>query len=159
VNTQDFQCFCQIQHLCDRGRLLERVAPKRVSEPGELSMQIHVGSGRPFFQDSGLPLDRGMLEPKVQAAAPQWIANPANLVRGQHNKRSAPRFDRADLGDGDLSVTQDFKELRLEFLAHFVDLVDQQDTRFLAQKRPQQWSFLEELKRMEVAAQGRPFRT
>jgi hypothetical protein len=56
-------------------------------------------------------------------------------------------------------VSQDFKELRLEFLAYFVDLVDQQDTRFLAQKRPQQWSFLEELKRMEVAAQGRPFRT
>ncbi len=159
MNSQDFQCFCQIQHLCDRGRLLERVAPKRVSEPGELSMQIHVGSGRPLFQDSGLPLDRGMLEPKVQAAAPQWIANPANLVRCQHNKRPAPRFDRADLGDGDLPVTQDFKELRLEFLAHFVDLVDQQDTRFLAQKRPQQWSFLEELKRMEVAAQGRPFLT
>ena len=86
------------------------VAPKRVSEPGKLSMQIHVGSGRPLFQDSGLPLNRGMLEPKVQAAAPQWIANPANLVRGQHDKRLAPRFDRADLGDGDLPVTQDFKD-------------------------------------------------
>ena len=100
-----------------------------------------------------------MLEPKIQTAAPQRIADPANFVRGQHNERPAPGLDRADLGDGDLPVAQDFKEFRLEFLAHFVDFVDQQDTRLLAQKRPQQWSFLEELERMQVAAQRRPVRT
>ena len=58
-----------------------------------------------------------------------------------------------------MPVTQDFKEFRLECLADLVDFVDQEYARLLAQKRPQQRSFLEELKRMEVAAQRRPFRT
>ena len=122
-------------------------------------MQLSVSVGRSLFQNSGLTLDRRMFESKVQTAAPQRIAYPANLVRGQHNERPAPCLDRADLGDGDLPVTQDFKEFRLECLADLVDFVDQQYARFLAQKRPQQRSFLEELKRMEVAAQRRPFRT
>jgi hypothetical protein len=87
-----------------------------VSEPGKLPMQLSVGVGRSLLQNSGLPLDRRMLESKVQTAAPQRIAYPANLVRGQYDERPAPCLDRADLGDGDLPVTQDFKEFRLECL-------------------------------------------
>src|SRR5580704_2971453 len=72
--------------------------------------------------------------PTKQGLTPnQRIADAANFVRGQHNERPAPGLDCADLGDGNLPVAQDFEEFRLEFLAHFVDFVDQQDTRFVAQ--------------------------
>jgi hypothetical protein len=111
-----------------------------------------MGTGRALFQNSRFKFDCRMLEAKVQTASPQRIADPPNLVRCQHNERPTPGLDRADLWDRELPVAQDFEEFSLEFLTHFVDLVDQEDTRFLAQKCPQQRSFLEEFERMEVAA-------
>src|ERR1700722_5560476 len=69
VSAKEVQRLSQIQHFCDRGRFLHRVATKRLSESGELSMQFRVCSGRSLLQDSCLRLDRRVPETQEETPA------------------------------------------------------------------------------------------
>src|SRR6266567_6870720 len=110
-----------------------------------------MGVSRSLFQDLGLTLDRWVFEPKIETSTPQRIADPANFVRGQHHEGLALRLDRADLRDGQLPVAQDLEEFRFELFTDLVDFIDQQNARLLTQERPQEWSFLKEFQRVQIA--------
>src|ERR1017187_6975804 len=103
------QGFGEIQHLRDRRWLLQFVAAQRMCEAGQLTVQAGMLGGRPQPQDLGFPLDRRVVEAKVQGAPPQRIADPPLFVRGHHYNGLAFGLDRPKLRNADLPLPQNLK--------------------------------------------------
>ena len=71
----------------------------------------------------------GIVDPVIDAAAPQRLVQFARAVRGEDHDRALGRAQRAALGNRDLEVGEEFEQERLEFVVGAVDLVDQQHRR------------------------------
>ena len=82
--------------------------------------------GQPHLDDRHLALDARVVDPVVEAAAPERVVQLPGPVRGEDHERPLARADRAELGDGHLKVGQELEQERLELVVGPVDLVDQQ---------------------------------
>src|SRR3954454_19221268 len=137
-----------VDRLRDRGRLLEVELADELDELDELARALVVELGRVEAHDLELVLERGVVEPQIQAAALERLGELAGVVGGQQHHGVRARLDAAQLGDGDLEVAEDLEEHRLELLVGLVDLVDQQDDRVRARdgrhQRPSQQELLAE---------------
>jgi hypothetical protein len=67
----------------------------------------------------------------VEAATLEGVVDLARTVRGENHDRDVLGADRADLRHGHLEVGEQFQQERFQLLIGAVDLVDQQDRRFL----------------------------
>ena len=94
--------------------------------------------GRVQAHDLQLVLERGVVQPQVQAAALQRLGQLARVVGGEQHDRVRARLHPAELGDRDLEVGQHLQQHRLELLVGLVDLVDQQHDRLLGGDRGHQ---------------------
>src|ERR1017187_4323143 len=110
--------------------------PDRNPTPGSLSIAILV----PFFAatDIGLPIDRRKLHTQIETAAPQRVAQPPYLVRGEDHEGNRLVFGRPQFGYRDLPFRKDFEQQGFEAFIYLVDFVDQQYARPLVQQRSQQ---------------------
>ena len=111
-------------------------APRRPCARSAAPASCRCPGGR--ADDPRLTIDIGKIDVVVEAAPAQRVGELARAVRGEHDARDRRRFDRAELGNGDLEVGQELEQEGLEFLVGAVDLVDQQDRRLLAPDRGQQ---------------------
>src|SRR5579863_5115259 len=75
----------------------------------------------------------------MEAAAAQRLGQFARTIRSEHHHRMLAGAQRAEFGNRDLEVGEQFEQEGLEFLVRLVDLVDQQDDlarrRYRAQQR------------------------
>src|SRR4051794_27998941 len=134
-----------VDGLRDRRRLLEVELADELHELDELAGDLVVELGRVQAHDLELVLERGVVEPQIQAAALQGLGELARVVGGQQHDRVGARLDPAELGDRDLEVGEDLQQHRLELLVGLVDLVDEQDDRLLAGDRRHQRAGEQEL--------------
>ena len=83
-----------------------------------------------------LALGGRIVDPVIDAAAPQRLVQLARAVRGEDDDRPLGRAQRAALGDRDLEVGEELEQEGLELVVGAVDLVDQQHASVgLAQRR------------------------
>ena len=108
--------------------------------------------------DFHLPLELGVVEPEVEAAALQRLGQLARVVRGEDDDRHRRRRDLPQLGDRDLEVGEQLEQHRLELLVGLVDLVDQQDHRLGAGDRLHQRPLEQELGAEDVVLDVVPAR-
>ena len=120
--------------------------------PGQRLGQL----GRVQADDLHLPLELGVVEPEVEAAALQRLGQLARVVRGEDDDRHRRRRDLAQLGDRDLEVGEQLEQHRLELLVGLVDLVDQQHDRLGAGDRLHQRPLEQELLAEDVVVDVLP---
>src|SRR4051812_45666553 len=105
-----------VDRLRDRGWLLEVELADELDELHELARDLVVEVGRVQVHDLELVLERGVVEPQIEAAALERLGELAGVVGGQQHHGVRARLDAAQLGDGDLEVAEDLEEHRLELL-------------------------------------------
>ena len=66
-------------------------------QPCQLPPQCRGLSRAACCQNLGFPFHRGILHAQVEAAPPQWVSEPALLVRAQYDEWNRFGFDRAKL--------------------------------------------------------------
>ena len=104
--------------------VLEQVfVPERLNEGDDLGRELLFGARHSGAQDFDLALERGEVDPVVQAAALQRVVHFAGPVRGQDDDRRLRGADRPDLGHRDLVVRQRLEQESLERLVGAIDLV------------------------------------
>ena len=94
----------------------------------------------------------GIIDPVIDAAAPQRLVQIARPVRGQHHDRPLGGAHRAALGNGNLEVGQEFEQEGLELLVGAIDLVDQQHGRVRRAQRREHRTLDQEALAIDVDA-------
>ena len=85
------------------------------------------GPGHPAPHDLGDDGRRRVVDPVVQAAPLEGVAQVAGAVRREHHHRRVHGLAGAELGDRDRALGQQLQQEGLELVVGPVDLVDQQD--------------------------------
>ena len=86
-------------------------------------------------------LGRRIADPGVEAAAAQRVGEIARTIRRHDDGGALRGANRADLGDRDLKLAQQFEQNRFERLVGAVDLVNEQHRRALLHDRFEQRTF------------------
>ena len=116
-----------------------RSSPRRPRTNAAASVASRSGiPGHAQPDDLDLALDRRVPDPVEERAPLERVVQLARAVRGEDDRRLAPRADRPELGDRDLEVREHLEQERLELLVGAVDLVDQQDDRLVGVDRLEQ---------------------
>src|SRR5213080_4215658 len=131
VGAEQQQRARPVDRLGDRRRLLEVELADELDDLDELARDALVELGGVQAHDVELMLERGVVEPEVEAPALERLGQLAGVVRGEQDDRAGARLDAPELGDRDLEVAEHLEQQRLELLVGLVDLVDQQDDRLL----------------------------
>ncbi len=118
-----------VDGLGDAGRLLHVEAAQPLHGAGHLSREFGADLGHSRANDGDRARERRVVDPVVQATSLQRVVQVARAVRRQDHDRWVGRGQRADLGDGDRRLGEQFEQERLELLVGAVDLVDQQHGR------------------------------
>ena len=105
-----------------------------LDDPDDLAGQLLGHLRRPGPDDLDLPLQPGVLDPVVEAAALERVVQLAGAVGGQHHDRRGRGRDGAELGDAHLVGREHLEQERLELVVGPVDLVDQQHRRALLER-------------------------
>src|SRR5215467_10212367 len=88
------------------------------------------------------PFDRRVTKANIETTPAQGIAYTPFLVRCEDDERDGFRADRTKLWNAELPIAKYFEKQSLEFLINLVDLVDEQDTRFVfIEKRSEERTF------------------
>ena len=119
-------------------------------------MKLHASSRSAAGNDLRLTLRRRMLDPHIQTAPPDRIAQPPLLIAGEHHKRNALGLNRPKLRNRELPRRQNLQQQSLKSFIHLVEFVDQQHTRLLAFERPHQRTRPKEIASLEVGLQLAP---
>ena len=126
-----------VDRLGDSGRLAQRLAPQ-LADRGDYGARGRLRDARGAdHHDAGLALGARIVDPVIDAAAPQRLVQVARAVGGENDDRMLGRADRAALGNRNLEIGEEFQEERLEFLIGAIDLVDQQHGRIRRAQRRQ----------------------
>ena len=117
-----------------------------------------LGVGDPEAHDLHLPLEAGVLDVEVEAAALEGVVDLPGAVGGQDGDRRAFGSDRAELGDRDGEVREDLQQKCLELVVGAVHLVYEQHGRHRTAvlQRLQQRPADQELAGVEVALEALP---
>ena len=86
-----------------------------------------------------------MFNAQIKTTPSKGIAYAALFVRGENDEGNAFGFDGAQLRNAELPHAQQFQQKCLKRMVHFVQFVDQQDTRPFALQRAQKRPGAEEL--------------
>ena len=93
-------------------------------------------AGGPHHHDARLALGGRIVDPVIDAAAPQRLVQVARAVRRQHHDRMLGRAQRAALGNRNLEIGEEFEQESFELLVGAVDFVDQQHRRVRRAQAP-----------------------
>ena len=97
-----------------------------------------------------------MFNAKIKTAPSQRIADTPLLVGCEYNKRNAPGSNRSEFRNAQLPNTQEFQQRGFKCVVHFIQFVDQQDTRLFILEGAQQRPGAEKLLAMQFGLQGLP---
>ena len=141
---QQHQHARPVDGLAHRRQLLQIQRADLVDEADHLLAQRLRDAGHAAFDDALLQLLLGEADMQMQAAPLQRVAEIALAVGGQDHGRRRDRGHRAELGNGDLEIAEDFQQQRFELGIRLVDLVDQQHAAGRLLQRLQQRPRLDE---------------
>jgi hypothetical protein len=120
-----------VDGLGDAGRLTQFQFPQAADHLHQLGGQRVGQPGLLAAQDLQLPVGVRVVQEQMQAAALERGRQIPGVVGGEQDQRRRSGRERAQLGDGDLVLAQGLQQHRLQGLVRPIDLVDQQDGRFL----------------------------
>src|SRR5215210_3888538 len=118
-----------VEGLCDARWFIEVHRAHLLRRRGDLSGQTLFGVGDPETDDLHLPLEAGVLDVMVEAAALERVVDLAGAVGGKDGDGRTLGPDGAELRDGDGEVGEDLQQERLELVVGAVHLVYEQDGR------------------------------
>ncbi len=144
------------------GGLGQVQAPQGRHRPGHLGGEVGGHLGSADAHDVDLALERGEVDPVVEAPPLEGVVELAGAVRRDDHHGRVLGPDGADLGHGHLEVGEHLEEERLELVVGPVDLVDQQHGAGARPQRPQQRSLHQEARVEDLldsaVVSGRPLR-
>src|SRR5215472_16721654 len=143
---QESQGADPVDGLCDSWRLRQVELAQPVHGAHNFPGELLGDAGLADEDDLHLPLLARVADPVVQAATPQGVMQFPGPVGGQDDSRCAIRLYRADLGDADLEVGEDFQQECLELVIGTVNLVDEQHGLVTSPDRLEQRPFQQELR-------------
>src|SRR5215212_8853212 len=108
------QSLGPVEGLGHARRLVEVHRAHLLRRGGDLAGQPLLRVGNPEADDLHLPLEAGVLDVVVEAAALERVVHLAGAVGGQDGHRRAFGPDGAELGDGDGEVGEDLEQESLE---------------------------------------------
>ena len=138
VDAENGQSAGPVQGFGDAGRLAQFQLPQTADDVDELRGQRVGQSGLLRAHDLEFPFGGRVVQEQVQTAPLQRGRQVPGVVRGQDHVRRVLGRERADLGNRDLVLAEQFQQHRLQGLVGPVDLVDQQHDRILGSHRLQQ---------------------
>src|SRR3954467_10677929 len=108
-------------------------------------MKLWTGIRSPQRHNLRLAFRTWVFNTQVKTAPAKRVTNASLFVRGQHNKRNAPGFNRAQLRNTHPPNAQQFQQHGFESLVYFVQFIDQQNTGSFREERSHQWTCAEEI--------------
>src|SRR3954470_19905740 len=108
-------------------------------------MKLWTGIRSPQRHNLRLAFRTWVFNTQVKTAPTKRVTNASLFVRGQHNKRNAPGFNRAQLRNTHPPNAQQFQQHGLESLVYLIQLIDQQDAGVIALQGTQERAGAEEL--------------
>src|SRR5215204_2573429 len=93
---------------------------------GDLAGQFLLRVGHPEAYDLDLPLEAGVLDVMVEAAALEGVVDLASAIGGQYGHGRTFGHHGTEFGDGDREVGEDLQQERLELVVGAVHLVYEQ---------------------------------
>src|SRR4030095_1003451 len=130
LNAENLQGLRHVEDLGDRGRFLKAPSPKRLRQSGDLFVNGTLTA--PLHGENlTLSINGRVVEPKIEASAPQGVSDSSLLVGSQYDKRYGSSGNSSKLWDTELPNTQNLEEQRLELLIHLIDLIDKEHAGFL----------------------------
>src|SRR5436190_2245880 len=138
--VQRDQRVAPVDRLGDAGRLEEVERSQPLHEGDDLRGQPLGRARRADAHDLEFPLEVGIVDPVIEAAALQRVVDLARAVaRDDDDRRRLGRgLDGAKLGDRQLVLGQDLEQERVERLVGAIELVDQEHRRARLRQRLQQ---------------------
>src|SRR5262249_25289403 len=125
--VESYQRLQPVQRLGNAWRLEEVFAAQGLHEGDDLAGKLLRGGGHAGQNNGVLLLQRGVLNPVVQAAAAQRIVDIAGAVGGEDDEGWVGGADGAQLGDSDGVVAEQLEQIRLKLGIGTVQLVNEQD--------------------------------
>jgi hypothetical protein len=119
-------------------------------------MKLHASSRCAAGNDLRLALRRRMLDPHIQTAPPDRIAQPPLLIAGEHHKRNALGLNSPKLRNRELPGGKNLQQQSLKPFIYLVEFVNQQHARLLAFERAHQRTRPKEIAPLEVGLQLAP---
>ena len=111
------------------GSLYNSIARSSCTSAVTCAARRAAACGTRALHDRQFLLERGVLDPLVEAPALQRVVHLARPVGGEDDERRFGRAHGAELGNGDLELREQFEQVAFELLVGAIDLVDQQDGR------------------------------
>src|SRR5438876_5894669 len=103
------------------------------------------------------PLNCGVAESQIKTPPADGIAKSPFLIRCEDDERNRLGMNRPKLGNSQLPIAEDFQKQGLKFVINLIDLIDEQNARFLfVEQRSKQRAFCEEFQPMKFLANGFP---
>src|SRR3989440_3165508 len=121
LRSEEQQRACPVDRLGDRRGLLQVELSDHPDHLHKAARDRLLELRGVQAHDLKLVLQRGVVEPQVQAAPLQRLRQLARVVRGQEHDRVRLRAHRTELGDRDLKVRENLKQHGLELLIGLVD--------------------------------------
>ncbi len=104
-----------------------------------------------------LPVDGRMTKSEIETPPAQGIANSPFLVGREDDEGNGLGNDGPKLWNAQLPITEDLEKESLELLIDLIDLIHEQDTRFVfVEKRSKYRTFCEELQTVQFLTDGFP---